>query len=216
MLDLHYWTTPNGHKITIFLEETGLAYRIIPVNIGKGEQFKSDFLAISPNNRIPALVDHAPAGGGAPIAVFESGAILLYLADKTGRLIPADPARRWQTIQWVMFQMGGIGPMFGQVGYFNKFAGREIADKRPLERYVAESRRLLGVMDGRLRGRRWFMDDDYTIVDIAHLGWVRNLIGFYEAGELVGFREFPNVEAWLDRCLARPATQAGLNVPPRG
>jgi GST-like protein len=201
--------------MTIFLEEAGLQYKLIPVNIGKGEQFKAEFLAVSPNNRIPAIVDQAPAGGGKPIAVFESGAILLYLAEKTGRLIPADPVRRYEAIQWVFFQMAGIGPMFGQVGFFHKFAGRDIADKRPLNRYVDESKRLIGVLEARLNGRQWFMDDEYTIADIAHVGWIRNLIGFYDAGDLVGIKDFPNVLAWLERALARPATQTGLNIPPR-
>jgi GST-like protein len=149
------------------------------------------------------------------MALFESGAILLYLAEKTGKLLPAEPIARYETIQWVFFQMAAIGPMFGQVGFFHKFAGKDIADKRPLNRYVDESKRLLGVLETRLTGRQWLMGDDYTIADIAHLGWVRNLIGFYDAGELVGIKDFPNVLAWLDRCLARPATQKGLNIPPR-
>jgi GST-like protein len=147
--------------------------------------------------------------------LFESGAILLYLAEKTGKLLPGDPILRYETIQWVFFQMAAIGPMFGQVGFFYKFAGKEIADKRPLNRYVDESKRLLGVLETRLTGREWLMDQDYTIADIAHLGWVRNLIGFYDAGELVGIKDFPNVLAWLERGLARPATQRGLNIPPR-
>jgi GST-like protein len=213
-LQLYSFPTPNGVKVSIALEELGLPYEAHAVDIGSNESWTPEFLSLNPNGKIPAIVD--PDGpGGRPIGLFESGAILLYLADKTGRLIPADAARRWEAIQWVFFQMAGIGPMFGQVGYFNRFAGRHLEDKRPLDRYVQESKRLLGVMESRLEGRRWFMDEDYTIVDIAHLGWVRNLIGFYEAGELVGIENFPGVVAWLDRCLARPATQAGLNIPPR-
>ena len=147
--------------------------------------------------------------------MFESGAILLYLAEKTGKLLPADPARRYETIQWVFFQMGGIGPMFGQLGFFHKFAGREIADKRPLERYRDESKRLLGVLETRLKDRQWIMDDDYTIADISMLGWVRTLTVFYEAGDLVGLNSMPNVLRWLDNGLARPASERGLNIPPR-
>ncbi|MBS0318253.1 MAG: glutathione S-transferase family protein, partial [Proteobacteria bacterium] len=163
---------------------------------------------------IPAIID--PGGpGGAPLALFESGAILLYLADKTGRFIPQDAALRWQTIQWLMWQMGGVGPMFGQVGYFNKFAGKEIEDKRPRQRYVDESRRLLGVLEQRLEGRAWIMGDAYTIADIAVFPWVRNLIGFYEAGELVGIQGFPNVLRALGAFVARPAVARGLNIPPR-
>ena len=213
-LQLYSFPTPNGVKVSIALEELGLPYEAHAVDIGKSETRTAEFLSLNPNGKIPAIID--PEGpDGRPIGLFESGAILLYLADKTGRLIPADAARRWEAIQWLFFQMAGIGPMFGQVGYFNRFAGSQIEDKRPLDRYVQESKRLLGVMESRLEGRRWFMDEDYTIVDIAHLGWVRNLIGFYDAGELVGIEDFPHVGAWLDRCLARPATQAGLVIPPR-
>ena len=183
------------------------------MNISKGEQMAPGFLKISPNNKIPAIVD--PDGpGGTPIGLFESGAILIYLADKTGQLLPGG-ARRYETIQWVMFQMGGIGPMFGQVGFFHKFAGKEYADKRPLERYAAESKRLLGVMEAHLAGRQWIMDDEYTIADISMLGWVRNLIGFYGARELVAFDTLKQVPAWLERGLARPAVQRGLEIPKR-
>ena len=212
MIDVFSWATPNGHKVHIMLEECELPYRAIPVNIGAGDQFKPEFLAISPNNKIPAITD--PQGpDGNPISLFESGAILLYLADKTGKFMPADPTQRWETIQWVFFQMAAIGPMFGQVGYFHKFAGREIEDKRPLQRYVAESQRLLGVLDTRLDDRTWLMGDEYTIADIATVGWVRNLIGFYEARELVQFHRYAHVAAWLDRALARPAVQRGLAIP---
>jgi GST-like protein len=201
-------------KVSIALEELGLPYEAHAVNISKNESRTPEFLALNPNGKIPAILD--PNGpGGKPLALFESGAILLYLAEKTGKLLPADPILRYEAIQWVLFQMAAIGPMFGQVGFFYKFAGKEIADKRPLNRYVDESKRLLGVLETRLTGREWLMDQDYTIADIAHLGWVRNLIGFYDAGELVGIKDFPNVLAWLERGLARPATQKGLNVPPR-
>jgi GST-like protein len=213
-LQLYSLNTPNGVKVSILLEELGLAYEAHLVDIMKNESHLPEFVALNPNGKIPAIID--PDGpGGAPLALFESGAILLYLADKTGRFIPADPALRWQTIQWVFFQMGAIGPMFGQLGYFNKFAGKEIADKRPLERYVVESKRLLGVLDARLDGREWIMGEEYTIADIATIGWVRNLITFYEARDLVGYDTYTNVVAWLDRALARPAVQRGLAIPSR-
>ncbi len=211
-LQLYSLATPNGVKVSIMLEETGLPYEAHRVDILSNENQLPEFLALNPNGKIPAIID--PDGpGGEPLGLFESGAILMYLADKTGRFIPADPARRWETIQWVFFQMASIGPMFGQVGFFHKFAGREYADKRPLQRYVAESQRLLGVLDARLDGRTWLMGDEYTIADIATVGWVRNLIGFYEARELVQFQRYPRVAAWLDRVLARPAVQRGLATP---
>jgi len=213
-LQLYSLPTPNGVKVSILLEELGLAYEPHLVDIGKNETWTPDYLSLNPNGKIPAIID--PDGpGGKPLALFESGAILVYLAEKTGRLLPADPAARYETLQWVFFQMASIGPMFGQVGFFHKFAGREFEDKRPRDRYVAESRRLLGVLEGRLEGRDWIMGEDYTIADIASLGWVRNLIGFYEAGDLVGFSDFPRVAAWLERGLARPAVQRGLNIPVR-
>ena len=214
-LQLYSLNTPNGVKVSIMLEEIGLPYEPHLVDIAKGESHFEEFLSLNPNGKIPAILD--PDGpGGAPLALFESGAILLYLAEKTGQLVPADPAARWETIAWLMFQMGGLGPMFGQVGYFNKFAGREIEDKRPLERYVAEAKRLLGVLDARLEGREWIMGGDYTIADVSMLGWVRNLVTFYEARDLVGFDDFANVPAWLERGLARPAVQRGLLIPSRG
>jgi GST-like protein len=213
-LQLYSLPTPNGVKVSIMLEEIGLPYEVHLVDFNKNDQKTPEFLSLNPNGKIPAIID--PDGPGAkPLGLFESGAILQYLADKTGKLLPQDLARRYQTIQWVHFQMGGIGPMFGQLGYFNKFAGKDIADKRPLERYVAESSRLLGVMEIRLEGRQWIMDDEYTIADISMLGWVRNLIGFYEARELVAFDSFKHVAAWLERGLARPAVQRGLNIPKR-
>ena len=213
-LQLYSLPTPNGVKVSIMLEEIGLPYEVHLVDFNKDDQKTDEFLSLNPNGKIPAIID--PNGpGGQPLGLFESGAILQYLAEKTGKLIPADAARRWQTIQWVHFQMGGIGPMFGQVGFFNKFAGKDYEDKRPRDRYVAESKRLLGVMDRYLDGRQWFMDDDYTIADISMLGWVRNLIGFYGARELVEFDQFKNVAAWLERGLARPAVQRGLNIAKR-
>jgi len=170
---------------------------------------------LNPNGKIPAIID--PDGpGGKPIGLWESGAILLYLAEKTGKLLPADAAERYQTIQWVFFQMASVGPMFGQVGYFYKFAGSQIEDKRPLERYRDESKRLLGVLEDRLDGRQWIMGDAYTIADISLFGWVRNLVGFYGAGELVGYDSLKHVPAWLERGLARPAVERGLTIPGRG
>jgi GST-like protein len=214
-LQLYSLPTPNGVKVSIMLEEIGLPYEPHLIDIGKNESWTPEFLSLNPNGKIPAIID--PAGpGGKPIGLFESGAILLYLAEKTGKLLPADPAARYDTIAWVFFQMASVGPMFGQVGYFHKFAGREIEDKRPLERYAAESRRLLGVLEARLTGRQWIMGDDYTIADISMIGWVRNLIGFYGAGELVDYASLKQVPAWLERALARPAVQRGLNIPNRG
>src|SRR5499426_1881815 len=211
-LQLYSWPTPNGVKVSIALEELGLPYEPHLVDITKNESRWPEFLSLNPNGKIPAILD--PNGpDGRPLALFESGAILLYLADKTGKLVPNEAARRYQTIQWVFFQMAFIGPMFGQVGYFYKFAGREIADKRPLERYRDEAKRLLGVLEGRLDGRQWIMDDDYTIADISMLGWVRNLIGFYGARDLVEFDALQHVPPWLERGLARPAVQRGLEIP---
>ncbi|MBM6594210.1 glutathione S-transferase N-terminal domain-containing protein [Microvirga pudoricolor] len=213
-LQLYSLPTPNGVKVSIMLEETGLPYEPHLIDIGKNETWGPEFLSLNPNGKIPAILD--PDGpDGKPFGLFESGAILLYLAEKTGQLMPSDPARRYETIQWVFFQMAAVGPMFGQVGYFHKFAGREIEDKRPLERYRAESKRLLGVLETRLDGREWLMGGDYTIADISLLGWVRNLVGFYGAGELVEFDSLRNVPAWLERGLARPAVQRGLSIPSR-
>ena len=196
------------------LEETGLPYEPHLVNFQTNDQMTPEFLSLSPNNKIPAILD--PNGpGGKPLALFESGAILLYLAEKTGRFLPQDAAGRYETIQWLMFQMGGIGPMFGQLGFFHKFAGKDYEDKRPLGRYVAESKRLLGVLDQRLTGRAWIMGDAYTIADIATFPWVRNLIGFYEAGELVGSKDFPHVTRALKAFVARPAVAKGLEIPKR-
>lgn len=212
MIDLYTWTTPNGRKVSIMLEETGLPYRTHPVDINSGEQFRPEFLAINPNNRIPAIVDQ-DGPGGKPFKLFESGAILLYLVHKTGRFLPRDAARQFQAIQWLMFQMGGVGPMFGQVGFFTKFAGKEFEDKRPRDRYVAEAKRLLKVLEQRLGGRKWIMGEQYTIADISIFPWVRNLIGFYEAGDLVGFGDFPEVARVLAAFVERPAVARGLTIP---
>ncbi|EJN04937.1 glutathione S-transferase N-terminal domain-containing protein [Phyllobacterium sp. YR531] len=213
-LQLYSLATPNGVKVSIALEELGIPYEPHFVDITKNETWTPEFLSLNPNGKIPAIID--PDGpGGKPLALFESGAILLYLAEKTGELLPADPAKRYETIQWVFFQMAAIGPMFGQLGFFHKFAGREYEDKRPHERYRAESQRLLGVLETRLEGRDWIMGDEYTIADISMLGWVRNLIGFYGAREIVEFDALKNVPAWLERGLARPAVQRGLEIPAR-
>ena len=213
-LQLYSLPTPNGVKVSIMLEETGLAYEPHLVSFERNEQLSPEFLSLNPNNKIPAILD--PNGpDGEPLALFESGAILLYLADKSGQLIAQDAAGRYETIQWLMFQMGGIGPMFGQVGFFHKFAGKDYEDKRPRERYVEEAKRLLGVLDRRLDGRRWIMGDAYSIADIATFPWVRNLIGFYEAGELVQIERFTHVSRALDAFLSRPAVIRGLAIPQR-
>jgi GST-like protein len=211
-LQLYSLPTPNGVKVSIALEELGLPYEAHRVDFAKNEQLTPEFLSLNPNNKIPAILD--PAGqGGKPMALWESGAILMYLAAKTDRLLPADTAARWQTTQWLMFQMGGLGPMFGQLGFFHKFGGKDYEDKRPRDRYVAESRRLLGVLDGQLKGRDWLLGDDYTIADIAVFPWVRNLVGFYDAGALVGFDDFAEVQRVLAAFVARPAVQRGLLAP---
>ncbi|CAB3659487.1 Disulfide-bond oxidoreductase YghU [Paraburkholderia phenoliruptrix] len=214
-LQLYSLPTPNGVKVSIMLEETGLPYEPHLVRFDTNDQMTPEFMSLNPNNKIPAIID--PNGpDGKPLPLFESGAILIYLADKTGQLIPQDAAGRYEAIQWVMFQMGGIGPMFGQVGFFHKFAGKEYEDKRPRDRYVAESRRLLGVLEQRLEGREWILGDQYSIADIATFPWVRNLIGFYEAGELVRIEDFPNVRRVLAAFAARPAVIRGLDSPKRG
>ncbi|AGB81752.1 glutathione S-transferase [Serratia sp. FGI94] len=213
-LQLYSLPTPNGVKVSIMLEETGLPYEAHLIDIGQNETWTPEFLSLNPNGKIPAILD--PVGpDGKPLALFESGAILLYLAEKCGEFLPQDPVQRIETIQWVFFQMAAVGPMFGQLGFFHKFAGREYEDKRPLQRYQKESQRLLGVLETRLENREWIMGADYTIADISLLGWVRNLIGFYEARELVSFDSFPRVGAWLERGLERPAVQRGLNIPAR-
>ncbi|PTB19726.1 glutathione S-transferase [Trinickia symbiotica] len=214
-IQLYSLPTPNGVKVSAMLEETGLQYEPHLVSFDTNDQMSPEFLSLNPNNKIPAIID--PNGpGGKPLALFESGAILLYLADKTGQFIPRDDAGRYETIQWLMFQMGGIGPMFGQVGFFHKFAGREYEDKRPRDRYIAESRRLLNVLEGRLEGRAWIMGEQYTIADMATFPWVRNLVGFYGAGDLVGIAHFPNVTRALNEFVARPAVTRAIDIPKRG
>ena len=211
VIQLYTLNTPNGVKVSIMLEECGLDYDAHRIDIGEpADQMTPEFLSLNPNNKIPAMID--PDGpGGQPLGLWESGAILLYLGDKTGRFLPKDGAARWQTIQWLMFQMGGVGPMFGQLGYFHKWAGREIEDKRPRDRYVAESRRLLGVLDRQLDGRDW-ITGTYSVADIATAPWVNNLVTKYEARDLVGYADFAHVQGWVDRFLARPAVQRGLVV----
>jgi GST-like protein len=210
ILQLYSINSPNGVKASIMLEETGLPYEPHLVVIGDNESWTPEFLSLNPNGKIPAIID--PNGpDGKPLALFESGAILTYLADKTGMFLPKG-ARRYETLQWVFWQVGHIGPFFGQVGFFHKFAGRHWEDKRPLQRYADESKRLLKVLDDRLAGREWLMDD-YTIADISLLGWVRNLITFYDAAKLVDYSSMKNVQAWLERGLDRPAVQRGLKIP---
>ena len=213
-IQLYSLPTPNGVKASIMLEETGLPYEPHLVDFGSNDQTTPEFLSINPNNKIPAILD--PEGpGGKPLALFESGAILIYLADKSGLFLPEHGASRYETIQWLMFQMGGIGPMFGQLGFFHKFAGKDYEDKRPRDRYVEETKRLLNVLNLRLEGRQWLMGDDYSIADIATWPWVRNLYGFYGAGELVGSDNFPNVKRAVDAFVARPAVARGLEIPKR-
>ena len=212
-LQLYSLPTPNGVKVSVMLEETGLPYEPHLVSFDANEQLSAEFRSLNPYAKIPAILD--PAGpGGKPLALFESGAILIYLADKTGQFLPQGRAR-YQTIQWLMFQVGGVGPMFGQVGFFHKFAGRDFEDKRPLERYVAESKRLLAVLDARLAQGEWIMDDLYTIADMAILPWVRNLIGFYQAADLVGITDYPHLLRALNTFTARPAAARGLTIPRR-
>jgi len=214
-LQLYSLPTPNGVKVSIALEELGLPYEAHRVSFDTQDQLSPEFLSLNPNNKIPAILD--PSGpGGQPLTLFESGAILVYLAEKTGQLLPTDPAARYHALQWLMWQMGGLGPMFGQVGFFHKFAGKDFEDKRPLDRYVAESARLLGVLDSHLKGRSWMLGDDYSMADIAIFPWVRNLVGFYEAGELVGFERFADVQRVLASFVTRPAVQRGLQVPAAG
>jgi GST-like protein len=212
-LQLYSLPTPNGVKASIMLEETGLPYEVHRVDFEKKDQLSPEFLSLNPNNKIPAILD--PDGpGGRPLALFESGAILMYLGEKTGQLLPTDAAARWNVVQWLMFQMGGVGPMFGQVGFFHKFAGREYEDKRPRDRYLAEAKRLLAVVDGQLAKHAWLAGDGYSIADIATFPWIRNLVGYYGAGELVEFESFRHVRRGLDSFLARPAVQRGLAIPP--
>jgi GST-like protein len=204
MIDVHYWPTPNGWKVTIALEELGLPYRVIPVNIGRGEQFQPDFLRISPNNRMPAIVDHEPPGGGAPISVFESGAILIYLGEKTGKFLPQDVRARVEVLQWLMWQMGGLGPMLGQAHHFRNYAPEEI--QYGIDRYTNEANRLYGVMDRRLADRE-FLAGPYSIADMACWPWI---ILYKNHGQ--DLDEFPNVKRWFETIRARPAVQRGFEV----
>ena len=213
VIQLYSLTTPNGVKVSIMLEETGLPYEPHFVDFGKNEQMTPEFLSLNPNNKIPAIID--PNGpGGKPLPLFESGAILIYLAEKAGQLLPSGAAR-YEVMQWLMFQIGGIGPMIGQVGFFHHFAGKAIEDPRPKARYVAEVARLLGVLDGRLADRDW-VAGEYSIADIAIGPWLRTLRDYYQAAEIVGWAELTSVPAYLDRFLARPAVQRGLTIPARG
>ncbi|MDQ2094494.1 glutathione S-transferase family protein [Rhodalgimonas zhirmunskyi] len=212
VLQLYSFPTPNGVKVSAMLEETGLPYEAHTVTLADADVKSPEFLALNPNNKIPAIID--PDGpGGKPLALFESGAILIYLAEKTGQFLSPDPATRYETLQWVMFQMGGVGPMFGQLGFFYAFAGKEIEDKRPVARYIGETKRLLDVLETRLTGRDYIVDD-YSIADICTAPWLRSL-DFYGAKEVVGWGTRPAVEGWFDRVMSRPALQAALNIPPR-
>ncbi|MBV7535783.1 glutathione S-transferase N-terminal domain-containing protein [Duganella sp. sic0402] len=211
-IQLYSLATPNGVKVSIMLEETGLPYEAYRITLDQQGVLSPAFLSLNPNNKIPAMID--PDGpDGKPLALFESGAILLYLAEKTGSFLPADAAQRYQTIQWLMFQMGGVGPMFGQLGFFHRFAGKEYQDKRPLQRYVAETRRLLNVLEQRLTGRNWIMGEQYTIADMAIFPWVRILSGYYQASELLSLDDYPHLQATLERFIARPAVARGLAIP---
>ena len=212
ILQLYSFPTPNGIKVSAMLEETGLEYEWHRVPLSDADVKSPEFLSLNPNGKIPAIIDpHGP--GGKPLALFESGAILIYLAEKTGMFMSGDPVKRYETIQWVMFQMGGVGPMFGQLGYFFKFAGADIEDERPVERYLGETRRLLDVLEARLEGREWLMDD-YSIADICTAPWLRAL-AFYGAQSEVGWNERPNVVGWFERFSARPAIQRAVNIPTR-
>jgi GST-like protein len=207
MIELYYWTTPNGHKITMFLEETGLKYKIFPVNIGKGEQFKAEFLEISPNNRIPAVIDRAPKGGGEPVTVFESGAILVYLAEKTGKLLPASGSKRYDVMQWLFWQMGGLGPMSGQNNHFKNYAVDKL--QYAIDRYLNEVNRLYGVMNKRLADRE-FLAGDYSIADIACYPWV---VPWERQGQ--NLADFPHLKRWFEAIQARPATVRAYEWTPK-
>ena len=214
LLQLYSLATPNGVKVSILLEELGMPYEVHQVSFESSDQMSPEFVGTFPNNKIPAIID--PNGpGGQPIALFESGAIMVYLAEKTGQFLPLDPMLRYATLQWLMFQMGGIGPMFGQVGFFNIYGGKDFEDKRPLMRYVNESKRLLGVLDKHLAGKQWMVGDEYTIADMAIFPWIRNMIVRYNAEELVGWGQYPEVSRVLSHWLQRPAVQRGLLIPAR-
>jgi len=212
VIQLYSKPTPNGIKVSAMLEECGVAYEPHAIDFATDDQRTPEFLSLNPNNKIPAIID--PNGpGGEAIGIFESGAILLYLAEKTGKLMSADPATRVETIQWLMWQMGGAGPMFGQFGFFYKFAGREWEDKRPMQRYRDETRRLLAVLEARLKGREFMVGDAYSIADIATWPWVRTLGGFYGAADELALDEFPEINRWFDACTERPASQIGMKTP---
>lgn len=215
ILQLYSFPTPNGVKISIMLEEIGLAYEPHLVHIGQDETWTPEFLSLNPNGKIPAILD--PHGyDDKPVVLFESGAILVYLAEKTGKLLPTDPAKRMQCLQWVFYQMAGLGPILGQVGYFYKYAGKAIEDKRPLERYATETRRVLGVLNNHLADKTWMLGNDvadYSIADIVYIGWIYNITAGYDAADLLHYDEFTHLKRWLDDCLARPAVQRGLHIP---
>ena len=212
ILQLYSFPTPNGVKVSIALEEAGIPYEAHTVKLN--ETTTPEFLSLNPNNKIPAIID--PDGpGGKPLTLWESGAILIYLAEKSGQLMPSDPAKRAEVLQWLMFQMGGVGPMFGQFGYFHVFAGSEIEDPRPYERYLQESRRLLSVLEGQLTNQEYLAGDEYTIADIAVWPWIRAAKLFYHADDEFGYNERPNVMRWWEQCMARPASEKGLTVPDR-
>ncbi len=212
-IQLYSLTTPNGIKASTMLEEVGLPYEAHTVNFANNDQETPEFLSLNPNNKIPAIID--PNGpGGKPLALFESGAILIYLAEKTGKLLSKDPIERYHTIQWLMWQMGGVGPMFGQLGYFVKFAGKEIDDPRPRQRYLDETERLLAVLDQRLAGRDYIMGE-YSIADIAVFPWLRVLTLVYKITDQLDWNDLENVPAYLDRCLARETVKRAVRIPPR-
>ena len=213
-IQLYSLATPNGVKVSAMLEETELAYEAHKVDFATADQKSSEFLSLNPNGKIPAIID--PNGpNGQPLPLWESGAILIYLAEKVGKFMTDHPARKYETLQWLMWQMGALGPMGGQVGFFNKFAGKDYEDRRPFEKYRDEVRRLLGVLDQRLEGREFTMGDEYTIADISCWPWIRNLDGFYEAGEHIELATRKNVVRWMETCLARPASQKAINIPAR-
>lgn len=213
-IQLYSLNTPNGVKASIALEEMSLPYEAHFVSFGSNDQMSPEFLSLNPNNKIPAIID--PDGpGGKPIALFESGAILIYLAEKSGKFLPKDPTQRYECLQWLMFQMGGVGPMFGQFGHFYKFAADKVKDPYAKERYQSEAQRLLGVLDQRLDGRDYIMGSDYSIADIATFPWIRALSATYAADEALGLARFGSVNAYLARCLARPGVEVGLKTPKR-
>jgi len=215
VIQLYSLPTPNGIKVSAMLEETGLAYEPHLVDFGSDDQLTPEFISLNPNNKIPAIID--PNGpNGEAMGLWESGAILIYLAEKSGKFLSEDPAKRLETLQWLMFQMGGAGPIFGQFGFFHKFAGKDIEDKRPYERYQNESKRLLGVIEGQLKKSSYIAGDEYSIADITLWPWIRTLGGFYDASVELDLDNYPTVNAWLEKCAERPASQKAINIPARG